>query len=623
MKILNAIEPGSFNKPPAFNSFQRKHFFDVTTGLLDIVRRLRKPTHPIGFLLACGYFRATKRFFIPDDYCPRDVDYVAGKLGLECNSFSSKEYLRDRIHPHRQLILDFYGVHRFNKSAEKFIKQDVSEMARSQLKPKLIFWRCIDLRVRKRIQVPGYDPLSKVILTALNQRKKERATIIDRELTPGARVLLNGLFVQESEGKHARYKLTLLKKLSQSTKPAQIKVRANDLGYLSELHAYLKPVLSVLNLGHEGIRYFANSIIKSDIFQLNQRDREDRDVHVVAFIVHQYYRLQDNLMDTLLSTVKSFQKSAQRDHKDGCYVQRKERNQSFKSIIASFDENIFGLLRPIRKVTQDNESNDADKVTHISHLLDAHNDSIPQAEQPWDSLKQDIANEAGESRYDAILEERSIRLQNRVSPIIKALSFQGDAEVSALLDTMMYFKDKDGVIGKKGPLEFLEPQERDAVTKADVFRPSLYKTFFFIPIAGAIKSGQLNLEHSYKYRPLDEYLISKERWQQEKNTLLARADLHHFTRSETVLDELNQALFQPYQTTNRNINEARNPYLKTATNGDFINGQRPYRIFERVPALATTLRQRSLNRQNPLGRNYRPRLCNWNAKNGADFSPDQ
>ena len=176
-------------------------------------------------------------------------------------------------------------------------------------------------------------------------------------------------------------------------------------------------------------------------------------------------------MDTLLSTVKSFQKSAQRDYKDGCYVQRKERNQSFKSIIASFDENIFGLLRHIRKVTQNNESNDADKVTHISHLLDAHNESIPQAEQPWDSLKQDIANEAGESRYDDILEERSIRLQNRVSPIIKALSFQGDAEVSALLDTMMYFKDKDGVIGKKVPLEFLEPQERDAVTKDDVFSP--------------------------------------------------------------------------------------------------------------------------------------------------------
>jgi len=66
----------------------------------------------------------------------------------------------------------------------------------------------------------------------------------------------------------------------------------------------------------------------SDIFPPNQRDREDRYVHVVAFIAHQYYRLQDNLIDRLLSMVKSFQNSAQRDHKDWCYVQCKERNQS-------------------------------------------------------------------------------------------------------------------------------------------------------------------------------------------------------------------------------------------------------------------------------------------------------
>jgi len=37
-------------------------------------------------------------------------------------------------------------------------------------------------------------------------------------------------------------------------------------------------------------------VIKSDIFQLNQRREEDRYVHVIAFITHQYYRLQDNLV---------------------------------------------------------------------------------------------------------------------------------------------------------------------------------------------------------------------------------------------------------------------------------------------------------------------------------------
>jgi len=74
MKILNAAERESFNKPPTFNSFQRKQIFEVTTGLMDITQRLRKPNYQIGFLLTCGYFKATKRFFIPEDYYPRDVE---------------------------------------------------------------------------------------------------------------------------------------------------------------------------------------------------------------------------------------------------------------------------------------------------------------------------------------------------------------------------------------------------------------------------------------------------------------------------------------------------------------------------------------------------------------------
>ena len=569
MKILNAAEQESFNKPPAFNSFQRKQFFEAATGLMDIAQRLRKPTYQIGFLLACGYFKATKRFFIPDDYYSRDVEYVARKLGLESVNFIPKDYLRDRVHHHRQLIFDFYGFQKFNKHSERLLQQEVSGMARSQLKPKLIFWRCVDLLIQNRIQVPGYDPLSKIVLTGINQRKKELTTVIDQKLPSDARILLDGLFIQESEGKHARYKLTLLKKISQSTRPTQIKERASDLIYVTELYDGIRPIFPVLNLGHEGIRYFANSVIKSDMFQLNQRDKEDRYIHVIAFIAHQYYRLQDNLVDTLLRTVKSFQNSAQRDHKDWCYTEHKMRSQSLKSIVAGFDEYIFDLLKHIQTITQDNESNDSDKLMRICKLLEVHNDSIPQVEQKWTSMKQGAASQAGESRYYIIQEERSVRLQNRVSPIIKALSFQGDTEASSLLDAIVYFKDKDGVIGKNAPFGFLDPQEREAIIRDNIFHPSLYKVFLFTHVAGAIKSGQLNLEHSYKYRPLDDYLISKERWQQEKKMLLARADLQRFTDPQIVLDSLDHALFQQYQTTNRNINDDLNPYVKIAENGDF------------------------------------------------------
>jgi len=71
---------------------------------------------------------------------------------------------------------------------------------------------------------------------------------------------------------------------------------------------------------------------------------------------------------------------------------------------------------------------------------------------------------------------------------------------------------------------------------------SLYKVFLFQAITTAIKSGDLNVEQSYKYRPMDTYLIDKDRWQREKGHLLERAGLTEFTDPASVLATLNSAL---------------------------------------------------------------------------------
>ena len=87
-------------------------------------------------------------------------------------------------------------------------------MVQIQLKPKLIFWRCVDLLIKNRTAIPKYNHLSDLILTALNDRKKLLSQIIDKELLPESRNVLDQLFDQTSPNdnpKYARYKVTLLK----------------------------------------------------------------------------------------------------------------------------------------------------------------------------------------------------------------------------------------------------------------------------------------------------------------------------------------------------------------------------------------------------------------------------
>ena len=173
-------------------------------------------------------------------------------------------------------------------------------------------------------------------------------------------------------------------------------------------------------------------------------------------------------------------------------------------------------------------------------------------------------------RLDAnILENRSIRLQNRISPILKQVKLIGDAGATDLMAAIAHFRERDGSIGPGMPLEFLTSAERGAVNDPKGFRVSLCKVFLFRHVAAAIKAGSLNLDGSCKYRPLDDYLISRERWRRGKQEFLERAGLADFDDPDPVLQELEAVLQQQYETTNRAAKDGSNPYLKVREPGNF------------------------------------------------------
>jgi TnpA family transposase len=584
MRILNAIEHYDFDSPPVFNSLQRKKYFDFSDTVYRMATGLRSPTHQLGFLVSCGYFPATKKFFSAKDFHLRDIEYVANKLGLSVELFDREEYNDRTRQRHQQIILKFYGYRAFDDLAKALIREEIDTMVRSQLKPRLIFWRCVERLIREKVQLPGCFTLTDLITGAINWRKETLNDILRQQLSEERREQLEALFVQmpvegeQQPGPTSAYQLTLLKKLSQSTRPSKIKERVADFLLIERLYQPFQPLLNVLGLNHEGIRYYAHSVLKSEIFQVARRSDEDRYLHVVAFIAHQYYRLQDNLVDGLLTSIQSYQNTSQREHKEQRYAQRGERNQVINTLLSYIDENLLGLVSAIEAITQEKVLSDAEKVERIKALLPEHND------QALSLLREKLATELGNDDYHRILEARSVRLQNRVSPVLKVLEFQGEPSAQPLRVALRYFKDKDGQIDKAAPMKFLTEEEANAIMAGDRFRVSLYKAFLFLHVQKGIKSGTLNLYHSYKYRPLEEYFIETDRWQQDKNILLERAGLlSAFTDPQPVLAELDEALFQQYEETNRRIADGSNASVSFDAQGRFQLKTPPQEAQEATP----------------------------------------
>ena len=140
--------------------------------------------------------------------------------------------------------------------------------------------------------------------------------------------------------------------------------------------------------------------------------------------------------------------------------------------------------------------------------------------------------------------------------------------VAALLAAIDHFRNDGDLSANNAPMGFLDVAQKTVLVRPDgTFRVSLYKVFLFQAITTAIKSGDLNVEQSYKYRPMDAYLIDKNRWHREKARLLERAGLTEFADPEPVLGRLNAALTTPYRKTNDRA--ADNPHLKLRKDGAF------------------------------------------------------
>jgi Domain of unknown function (DUF4158) len=371
MKILNSIEQEAFELPPVLNSAERKRHFDFPVGVQQIAAELRTATNQLCFLLSCGYFKATHRFYPVQTFRPRDISHVAERAGITIEAVRLADYDKQTMARHQALILDFYGFRPFKPHGQAILVEEIVRLVRSQLKPRLIFSRSVETLVREKVEVPRYFRLAVLILRTINSHNRRLVAIVERTLSAETRALLDALLIQETAnedivpGKTSAYRLTLMKKLSQSTKPSKVKERAGDLALVERLYRSLKPILDELSLNQDGIQYYAHSVIKSEIFQLTRREEKDRYLHLLAFIAHQYYRLQDNLVDVLLSSLQSFQNGALREHKEQCYARRELRNASLKALVACLDLGLVETLARIAILTEDNALPDSEKLQRI------------------------------------------------------------------------------------------------------------------------------------------------------------------------------------------------------------------------------------------------------------------
>lgn len=279
MKIFNSFEEEAFENPPPFSSLERKKFFDFPNSIIEFAATLKTTTNKVCFLVLFGYFKAKKKFFYT--FNKADIEFVSERLQVDSKEINDESYTKYSHLRHQKIILEFFGFKEFDQHSEDLIKNYILLMVKSQIRPKQILLETISLLTREKFEIPSYNLLANAIVEQINLHKKELINLIEVHLTDDNRQLLDSLLDKDINDTNLsntnpqrlfqiqRAKLTMLKKFSHSTKPSKIKANIADLQILQKLYQELKSVIYVINLSVESIRYYANIVIKSEIFQVS------------------------------------------------------------------------------------------------------------------------------------------------------------------------------------------------------------------------------------------------------------------------------------------------------------------------------------------------------------------
>jgi len=225
-RILNATEREARDKPPALNAAERRRAFDMPSSLTELAASVRDPAQRIGFLVSAVCFVGARRFFSPRDCRARDVVCAARRRRLPPDLFEPDFHAARTRQRHEIAVLQAHRMHRLDREREAELVIDIDAMAATHLRPKLIFWRCLDLLAQRRVRLPREHRLTALIAFAMARRKQQLVERVEMMLTPELRPALDSLFAAAGDGTQdtgpgrgsgRRDRLIFLKKLTQST----------------------------------------------------------------------------------------------------------------------------------------------------------------------------------------------------------------------------------------------------------------------------------------------------------------------------------------------------------------------------------------------------------------------
>lgn len=508
------------------------------------------------------------------------VDWVSRRLRIDPNDLHLAEYARTRTaYRHREDVLLYLGYSAFGSEHQQVLAGEAQRLAHLQTRSALMLDALAGYLREHRVEIPPYSALRTVLTDALDDYQTGLEQLIEQYLAETDRELLDQLLAKQiagegGPGNRIRYRLTSLKRISQTMQPKQIRQRVDLFSELKAVFTQLSPLIGRLNLSDDTIRYYAQYVLDTQSRQSAQRNHE-RYLRLIAFIIHQYLTVGDALILTFRQAVTATLNDCEQSLKDQLYQGRQATAGLVGQVVRRADVHV-DVLGQIETIVSEVAIGDEQKIARIRQLLDRKRLSSEQLtadQQRLLELKTVNQPVADRDDYYNTLEKESLRLQARAAGIVQVLVFDEsplarDGRLVDLLAAVRHYQAHRGELspGAGLPLAFLDMDERQRVfTAGGKLRVSLYKVLLFRKLRDHLRDGSLNVLSSYEHRAYEEYMLPRTQWLHHRETYLGKANLGHYARPAPALLALNARLNEQFRRTNAGLGT--NPQVFFDKNG--------------------------------------------------------
>lgn len=411
--------------------------------------------------------------------------------------------------------------------------------------------------------------MQSIITESIRKRNKTIRHQFNELLQDHHRIALDKLMEKHTQNQREEYVLTLLQNLSPSDSPKQIRTNMDKFQQIQTLFEVIHPLMKQMNFNDQAIQYFGEFVTASLAANLNRRT--DKYLYLACFCIYQRIIFEDWMTLTFLNVCKLAINRASRKEKERLFEYRKQleqRNNQIKEVAQDYQE----LIKQLQQIAWANIPS-GEKEKQFQKFLPLSQSGASQSdESSFDDLQQ-IKEEfqyLDQDHYYGYLAKESQSLQQRASPILKKLTFNPLNSNKDLMAAIQYFRQKDGVITKNAPVNFLSEEDQAAlVDKKGKFQISLYKILLFQSTTDAIKRGSLNLQYSFKYKAMDDYLIPKNLWEKDMDGFLDKANLSHLKDFQNRKNDFKKMANFHFKQTNERILKGENKHLRKRKNSKY------------------------------------------------------